>query len=35
MIDNYNDLTIEKYIEIKEILEYGFDLTYPLTSELD
>lgn len=25
MIDNYNDLTIEKYIEIKEILEYGFD----------
>ena len=25
MIDNYNDLTIEKYIEVKEVLEYGFD----------
>lgn len=25
MIDNYNDLTIEKYLEVKEILEYGFD----------
>ena len=25
MIDNYNDLTIGKYLEIKEVIDAGYD----------